>query len=191
MPTSPGVPSAGTLQIPSDEELQNMPLDQLEQLVLQATDEVNAALQGRGIDLGPGAGAVGPTPSGMGEPGGGLSLVTPELLGAVSEVLVALGVLSEPVQEMSPDFMEMLTVLAEHTNPGVYNLQNEDDLVEFLNGIATGLIAIPDLSGGAAPGGLPPAGPEGQPIGGPPTGAVPGGVPGTAPAAGPGIIPGT
>jgi len=166
-----------------------MPLEELEKLVLQATDDVNLALQQQGVDLGIGTGA----PMGAGAPpaqGAELSLVTPELIQKASDALMAAGILPGPVAEMSPEFMELLVLLADAISPGVYNLQNEDDLVEFLNGIATGIIALPAIPGAPGAGGAVQGGPPAEAVGGPPV-AAPGGVPGTTPAAGPGIIPGT
>ena len=194
MPNSPGAPSAATPQIPSEEELQNMPIEELEKLVLQAASDLDVALDQQGIDSG--MGPRGAPPPGLAGGMGGppdLNMVTPDLIGAASAVLVALGIIPEVQTEMSPGFMQLLQMISDTVNPGVYNLQNEDDLVEFLNGIATGIISLPDLSAGGVPGGAPGAVPGVAPaeaVGGPPV-AVPGGVPGTAPAAGPGIIPGT
>tara|TARA_Y100000310_G_scaffold75676_1_gene72046 strand:- start:15574 stop:16089 length:516 start_codon:yes stop_codon:yes gene_type:complete len=171
-----------------------MPLEELEKLVLQASNDINMALDQQGIDLG--MGPPGAPPPGLAGGQGAapdLSMVTPQLVEAASSVLVTLGIIPEVQTEMSPGFAQLLQLVADTVNPGIYNLQNEDDLVEFLNGIATGTIALPDLSGGATPGGVPGSVPGIAPaeaVGGPPV-AAPGGVPGTTPAAGPGIIPGT
>jgi hypothetical protein len=197
MPNSPGAPSAATPQIPSEEELQNMSLEELEKLVQQASNDLTMALDQQGVDLGLGPPGVEPSglSGGMGAPPD-LNMVTPELIQSASNILVSLGIIPEAQTEMTPGFLQLLQMIADMTNPGIYNLQNEDDLVELLNGIKTGIIALPNLGAGeglptgAAPGAVPGV-PTAAAIGGPGVPSPAGSVPGTLPAAGPGIIPGT
>ena len=166
----------------SQDQLMNMPLEQLEQLVL-----------GKAKALGQAQSAA-PAPGQMAAPapaqGGDLSnegMISPDLVMAATTALSQLGLPVQPSNQLSPDVVQALQAAMDKVAPGLYNLSNPDDLEDVLNGIATGEL-LSDLAAGNPAGGAPggPAGPGGGLPG--PGGAA--GLPGVAPALGGGALPG-
>jgi hypothetical protein len=130
-------------------------------------------------------------------PGGDMMLgsVPPEQVQSATAKMVAMGLLNEATTEITPELIMALQVIIDAIDPGLYNLQQPEQLKEFINGVNSGAIdlaiavnrareltgqqPIPTGAGvpvGAAAGFVP-----GGVFGGAPAGAAPAGA---APAAG-------
>jgi len=177
------------MAIPSEQELAEMPLDQLEQLVMQQASEVSSLLGGEGTDVSPALGAppaeapIAPegeqSVSPYMETGAPLDMISPDIIQMATTKLVEAGFLDVASSDMTPELIQVLQTVADSVAPGIYNLNNDADMMEFINGIANGTIVLPstrELAGGAAEqppaaepagldplGGLPPGG-GGEPI---------------------------
>ena len=187
-----------------------MPLEDLEKLLLQFTPEGGPAATPAG--MGPPPEAMAETlpadPSLMGmdpmmqeagmEPmpeesmavdpfmdtGASLDMISPDMITIATTALVEAGFLDLASSELTPELVQTFQQVADQMAPGVYNMNNDADLMEFVNGIANGTIPVPSAksltSGGESagpPAGEPPAGAlPGEPAGGLP--GVPAGDPG-------------
>tara|TARA_Y100000034_G_C6783257_1_gene350238 strand:- start:372 stop:911 length:540 start_codon:yes stop_codon:yes gene_type:complete len=174
-----------------------MPLEDLEKLLLQYSE---------GMPSGPPPG-MGPPPDAMAETlpaeplveplaspmadqmavdpfmetGAPLDMVSPDLITVATTALVEAGFLDVASSEMTPELVQVLQQVADQIAPGVYNMNNDADLMEFVNGIANGTIPVPSAqsltAGGAEPGGSP----AGELAAGSLPGELAGGVPGALP----------
>ena len=155
----------------SEEQLQNLPLEELEALVFQRASELGGMMgegdmleamqEGVTLSESPGADAAPEVPE--------------DLVFAVTSVLVEAGLLDSAVRAITPEVMVALEAFISGIRPGLYDLSNEADLLEALNGIANGTI----YGDGAAPAGAEPVPVGAEPV---PAGAGAGGIP--APAGG-------
>jgi hypothetical protein len=98
-----------------------------------------------------------------------LVTLPPELIQALSMMLVDIGLLAAPTQTLTPEFRQALQTIADQSAPGLYDLNNDKDLEEVVTGVMNGTIqpaptaVAPSASradaggiksvGGAAPGG--------------------------------------
>tara|TARA_R110000824_G_scaffold278612_1_gene466892 strand:+ start:8349 stop:8885 length:537 start_codon:yes stop_codon:yes gene_type:complete len=172
------------MAIPSEQELATMPLDQLEQLVMQQANEVSSLLGGEGTDAAPAApGEMMPAPEGSPavdpymDSGAPLDMLSSDIIQMATTRMVESGFLDVASSEMTPELIQVLQGAADAIAPGIYNMNNDADLTEFVNGIANGTIPLSStrsLTADAASGAGPePIGPEpagGLPAGGPPAG---------------------
>lgn len=129
-----------SLQPLSDiESLKTLPIDQLEQEVLQSAAKVSAHVGGaenfaESMGLGEGAEET------LGRPAGEVR--------ACSEILVAAGLLRAPTDTVTPDLRRALQAVADQRSPGLYDVMTDDrDLQEVLQGVVSGSWGI----GGDAP----------------------------------------
>tara|TARA_Y100001938_G_scaffold149721_1_gene237624 strand:- start:3009 stop:3518 length:510 start_codon:yes stop_codon:yes gene_type:complete len=84
-----------------------------------------------------------------------LDMLSPDIIQSASTALVEAGFLDKATNEMSPELIEVFQGVADLLSPGIYNLNNDSDLMEFVNGIANGTVPITGLGGagtGAAAG---------------------------------------
>ena len=178
---------------PVPEQTELMPLEDLERLLLQAVDP--GAPPGMPSDMGPPPDAMAETlPADIGmeqlpgesmttapfmETGAPLDMISPDLITIATTALVEAGFLDVASSEMTPELIQVFQQVADQMAPGVYSMNNDADLMEFVNGIANGTIPVPSTksltAGGAEPGG---AEPGGLPAGEPAPGGGPGGLPG-------------
>jgi len=186
---------------PTPEELQNMPLEQLEQLVMQEAARVQALLPGAGgegeaaMGLPPGMPEAGRLPEipGMEAPieelpppgmeaalpymetGAPLDMLSADIIQQATTKLVEGGFLDLAASALTPELIQIFQSVAERVAPGIYDLTNDSDLMEFVNGIANGTVPLPstrDIIAGAEAG--PPAGAAPE-LGGPEFGGSVGG----------------
>lgn len=149
----------------TEDQIKNLPLEELEALVMQRTSEL-AAMTGGMSPLLEGGEMSAPTPE------GGMQPIDPDALMAATSVLVEAGLLGSPTAELSPEIIAALQSFIDKLRPGLYDLSIPQDLSEVIDGIANGTIGIE--SAGAAPAGAAPAGPPGgTPIAGLPPGTSP------------------
>jgi|TARA_R100001443_G_scaffold11661_2_gene21227 hypothetical protein len=138
---------------PTPEEIQNMPLEQLEQLIIQEAGRVQQLMGAEG-----GAGAeMPPEPAPpMDMPAPGMEAVAPymdtgvpldmlsaDIIQQATTALVEGGYLDLASSEMTPELIQVLQAVAERVAPGIYDMSNDADLMEFVNGIANGTIPVP------------------------------------------------
>lgn len=163
--------------IPSAEELATMPLDQLETMLMEESQKLSDLLATGGPETIPAAPPMeepmaepAPAPDMMEEevipdmavspvmdPEVPLDMLSPDIIQSATTALVEAGFLDRATNQMSPELIKVMQGVADLLSPGIYNLNNDEDLMEFTNGIANGTVPITALDG-AAPG---PAG--GQP----------------------------
>jgi hypothetical protein len=153
-----------------------MPLDQLESMVMERAQRLQKTLEDKGRGLAdasespassdapalaqPPAKPVAdasPAPTPSDKP----AQATPETddldlsasdITSLTSALVEAGLLKEATDKITPEVLAALRKLADTTSPGLYDLDNPDDLQEFVHAIESG--SIP-LGGGneQAPGG--------------------------------------
>ena len=176
---------------PAPQQADMMPLEELERLLMQHApppEEMPA-------DMGPPPDAMAETlPADPGmtadpfmeamsaepfmETGAPLDMISPDLITIATTALVEAGFLDVASSEMTPDLIQVLQQVSDQIAPGVYNMNNDADLMEFVNGIANGTIPVPSAksltAGGAEPGGAPAGEPPAGDIPGEPAGGVPG-----------------
>lgn len=142
-----------------------MPLEQLEGLVVERAKGVEAALADKHARIvgesspgpalpAPAAGAAPMTPPSPAPDE--LNAIAPDVMRAASAALVTAGLLEKASDTMTPEVLKALFDAAERTSPGLYNLDNPDDLQEFVEGLANGRIRLDAAAApgpGAAPGG--------------------------------------
>jgi len=123
--------------------------------------------------------AMPPTPSGEMM----LGAVPPEQVQQATAKMVAMGLLNEATTEITPELIMALQVIIDAIDPGLYNLQQPEQLKEFINGVNSGAIdlAIAVNRARELSGQQPIATGAGVPVGAA-AGFVPGGVFGGAPA---------
>ena len=79
-----------------------------------------------------------------------LDMLSPDIIQSATAALAEAGFLDQATNQMSPDLIQVLQSVADISSPGIYNLSNDADLMEFVNGIANGIIPIAG-AGGPAP----------------------------------------
>ena len=112
-----------------------------------------------------------------------LDSIQPEEVQMATAKLVEAGMMDSVTSEMSPETIEKLQAVADMIDPGLYELENPEELKEFIDGINTGTIDLarsdePELAAGPAGplgGAGPVAGPAGPAAGALPAGALQGG----------------
>ena len=169
--------------IPSAEELATMPLDQLETMLMEESQKLSDLLATGGPETIPAAPPMEepmaePAPEMMEEevipdmavspvmdPEVPLDMLSPDIIQSATTALVEAGFLDRATNQMSPELIKVMQGVADLLSPGIYNLNNDEDLMEFTNGIANGTVPITALDGaapgpaGGQPAGLGPAGP--------------------------------
>ena len=147
----------------TEDQIRNLPLEDLEALVMQRSSEL-ATMTG-GMDPMQGEMSA-PTPEGGSQP------IEPDALMAATAVLVEAGLLPSPTSDLTPEIIAALQSFVDKLRPGLYDLSIPQDLSEVIDGIANGTIGLEPA--GPAAGGLPPGGPDGgAPIAGLPAGTSP------------------
>ena len=152
----------------TSEQLATMPLDQLEALVMQESANLDQLLAGGGaaetlpampvsedplmaaeVDEEMATGDVAASPP-M-NPEVPLDMLSPDIIQSATAALVEAGLLDKATNQMSPDLIQVLQMVADMQSPGIYNLNNDADLMEFVNGIANGIIPIAGSGGTGEP----------------------------------------
>ena len=158
--------------MPTPEEIQNMPIEQLEQFIIQEAGRVQQLMAGEG-EPAPAPGVEEAMPP-MEEPAPGMEAVAPymdtgvpldmlsaDIIQQATTALVESGYLDLAASELTPEVIQTMQAVAERVAPGIYDMSNDADLMEFVNGIANGTIPVPSprevVAGSAA--GAGPAGP--------------------------------
>ena len=164
----------------SPEELAQMPLEELEALVMQESQKLTDLLATGGPETLPAM----PPEEGMAEqpmmpeeelmmeeeipemtaspimdPEVPLDMLSPDIIQSATTALVEAGFLDQATNAMSPDLIAVLQGVADLLSPGIYNLNTDADLMEFVNGISNGTIPLAgagstsaDAGAGAGPG---------------------------------------
>jgi len=164
-----------------------MPLDQLEQLLVDQAEETSMAASGYGSvaesigleDIPAEAGGEMPEISAEDM----MLSADPDTVEGATTVLVEAGLLTSITTDITPELVQVLQDVADQNAPGLYDvLGNEAALVEVLEGVSNGTIPIGQP---AADPTIPAVGDMGRPedvtglsgAGGPPTGLPGGGTP--------------
>tara|TARA_Y100001963_G_C6556162_1_gene342128 strand:+ start:70 stop:561 length:492 start_codon:yes stop_codon:yes gene_type:complete len=147
---------------PTAEELANMPLEELEAMVMSESQKLSDLLATGGDETIPAAPpmdeaamleeempdiAVSP----LMNPEVPLDMLSPDIIQNATSILVEAGYLDKATSEMTPDLIAVLQSVSDMLAPGIYNLNNDNDLMEFVSGISNGAIAI-ESTGVAASG---------------------------------------
>lgn len=159
----------------TSEQLASMPIEELEALVMQEASRLDQMLAGGGMDETLPAAPIEQSPmmdpamapdmaaaqiqeevpdvavSPVMNPEVPLDMLSPDLIQSATTALVEAGLLDRATNQMSPDLIQVLQGVADLQSPGIYNLNNDADLMEFVNGIATGIIPIGGAGGSAEP----------------------------------------
>tara|TARA_R110001583_G_scaffold2660_5_gene18811 strand:- start:18655 stop:19194 length:540 start_codon:yes stop_codon:yes gene_type:complete len=170
------------MAIPSEQELANMSLPELEAMLSSKQQELSTALEEMNMQPeqeqmkeqppqeqmdSPAAPPIEMDEFGMG--------MTPDKVQEATAKLVEAGMLDAASAEITPELIAKMQEIADQIDPGLYELSQPDQLMEFINGINSGTIELtpavpagqpadPVLQGGAGDlsgqlaGGLPPAG---------------------------------
>lgn len=114
-----------------------------------------------------------------------MGTIAPDLLQQATAKMVAMGLLDAATTELTPDLIMAFQIIIDAIDPGLYDLQQPEQLKEFINGVNSGAIdlAIAVNRARELAGQQPIATGAGVPIGAA-AGFVPGGVFGGAPAGG-------
>lgn len=114
-----------------------------------------------------------------------MGTIAPDLLQQATAKMVAMGLLDAATTELTPDLIMAFQIIIDAIDPGLYDLQQPEQLKEFINGVNSGAIdlAIAVNRARELAGQQPIATGSGVPIGAA-AGFVPGGVFGGAPAGG-------
>ena len=123
MPQRPQPSMAGQdLSQLTEEQLMNLPLEDLEALVMDRSSQL--AAMGAPMDPLQGQGAMSPSDV----PGGGAVPLNPQTVMAATAVLVEAGFLSEATSELSPQVLSALQSFVDKLRPGLYDLSSQQDL---------------------------------------------------------------
>ena len=119
-----------------------------------------------------------------------IGTIAPDLLQQATAKMVAMGLLDAATTELTPDLIMAFQIIIDAIDPGLYDLQQPEQLKEFINGVNSGAIdlAIAVNRARELAGQQPIATGAGVPIGAA-AGFVPGGVFGGAPAGATGLGP--
>lgn len=112
-----------------------------------------------------------------------MGTIPPDLLQQATAKMVAMGLLDAATTELTPDLIMAFQIIIDAIDPGLYDLQQPEQLKEFINGVNSGAIdlAIAVNRARELAGQQPIATGAGVPVGAA-AGFVPGGVFGGAPA---------
>ena len=176
MPQSP-MPEQPLSTEPSD--LQQVPLEELERMIMDRASALETAIASQGGGGLPGGAAPAGAPA---DAAAGPMIpdvtgsVEPQSIKSASAVLVESGLLSEATDVLTPELLNVLMTVADINAPGLYDLSNPEHIRELIDGISTGLFSLEPQQ---------PAGPA--PVPGPTPGG--GGLPGSAGLPGGGVQP--
>lgn len=132
------------------------PQKQLEQMsdaeLAAELDRALAELQGaiggqeQAMEAAPQAAPMAPAPQAAppAAPSGEMMLgsVPPEQVQQATAKMVAMGLLNEATTEITPELIMALQVIIDAIDPGLYNLQQPEQLKEFINGVNSGAIDL-------------------------------------------------
>lgn len=132
------------------------PQKQLEQMsdaeLAAELDRALAELQGaiggqeQAMEAAPQAAPMAPAPQTAppAAPSGEMMLgsVPPEQVQQATAKMVAMGLLNEATTEITPELIMALQVIIDAIDPGLYNLQQPEQLKEFINGVNSGAIDL-------------------------------------------------
>lgn len=181
------------LETLSDEEIENMSLPELQAMLAMELEEAEKTLQGGDMAKEPmmdeammkeepmmeEEAMMEESPAEMDM----MEVLSPAIIQEATAMLVEAGMLDQAASAITPDLRTKLQQAADKIDPGLYDLQDQDQLEEFINGIINGIIELSPDTGESEPVGLglaaPPAGLD--------AGA---GIPGAGIPAGAGIPPG-
>ena len=154
----------------TSEQLASMPLEDLEALVMQESENLSSLLATGSAETLPASpmpeelGAMPSEPTALIEeelpdisapaimdPEVPLDMLSPDIIQSATSALVESGFLDQATNQMSPDLIQVFQGVADIQSPGIYNLSNDADLMEFVNGIANGIIPLSGAAGSAAP----------------------------------------
>lgn len=187
------MPKSEDLATLSDQEIENMSLPELQAMLAMELQQAEQTLKGGDMAKEPAEEPMMEEEAMMEEEpmmeeappeeGDMLEELTPAVIQEATSMLVEAGMLDQASSEVTPDLRTKLQQAADKIDPGLYDLQDQDQLEEFLNGIINGIIELTPDRGepeptepglGALPAGLgaPPAGGAG--LGAPPAGLPPG-----------------
>ena len=173
---------------PTAEQLATMPIDQLEQMLMEESEKLSSLLATGGAETLPAMPAEAPMDIPMEAPMDApmapppeelampmeeeaipemsvspimnpevpLDMLSPDIIQSATSALAEAGFLDKATDSMSPELIQVLQGVADLLSPGIYNLNTDEDLMEFVNGIANGTVPITALSGPPAGG----AGPD-------------------------------
>lgn len=153
----------------TSEQLASMPIEELEALVMQESENLSNLLasgSAETLPAEPPMEGLPPMPEEPTElieeapvmdaapamnPEVPLDMLSPDIIQAATAALVEAGFLDQATNKMSPDLIQVLQSVADIQSPGIYNLNNDADLMEFVNGIANGIIPIAGAGGSPPP----------------------------------------
>ena len=154
----------------TSEQLASMPLEDLEALVMQESENLSNLLATGSAETLPASpmpeelGAMPDEPTELIEeelsdvsapavmdPEVPLDMLSPDMIQSATAALVEAGFLDQATNQMSPDLIQVFQGVADIQSPGIYNLSNDADLMKFVNGIANGIIPLAGAAGSAAP----------------------------------------
>lgn len=114
----------------------------------RALAELQGAIggQGQAMEAAPQAAPMAPAPQTAppAAPSGEMMLgsVPPEQVQQATAKMVAMGLLNEATTEITPELIMALQVIIDAIDPGLYNLQQPEQLKEFINGVNSGAIDL-------------------------------------------------
>lgn len=114
----------------------------------RALAELQGAIggQGQAMEAAPQAAPMAPAPQAAppAAPSGEMMLgsVPPEQVQQATAKMVAMGLLNEATTEITPELIMALQVIIDAIDPGLYNLQQPEQLKEFINGVNSGAIDL-------------------------------------------------
>tara|TARA_R100000808_G_C2155067_1_gene166784 strand:- start:4578 stop:5141 length:564 start_codon:yes stop_codon:yes gene_type:complete len=175
------------LETLSDEEIENMSLPELQAMLEMELQRAEQTLAGGAMpkepmmeeealmEEAPMEEAAAPPPEEMDM----MEELTPAVIQEATSMLVEAGMLDKAASEITPELRTKLQAAADKIDPGLYDLNDQDQLEEFINGIINGIIELtptgPEpaptglgLGGGPPAPGLPPGAGLGVPSGPPP-----------------------
>tara|TARA_R100001510_G_C7654440_1_gene213095 strand:- start:3228 stop:3857 length:630 start_codon:yes stop_codon:yes gene_type:complete len=194
----------------SPNKLEDMTDEQLSQELSKALNELEGALM-TGAEMASGSQAPAePAPAPAAEPmaaaaapataapaqitGDMMMMIEPETLQQATAKMVAMGLLDVATDQLTPELLSAFQIVIDAIDPGLFNLQQPEQLKEFIDGVNSGAIDLAiavnrarELSGA---GGVPVPTGTGVPIGAS-AGFVPGGVFAPAGAVPAGAVPAT
>ena len=164
MPPNPlPMPTPASSPDPSEQDLLNMPMEQLQKMVFDRAADLTSASKGKPAG-GPSGGPAAPPPVGPPPPapapgkppppaaaGAPVPAVDTELVKEATGKLAAAGLLTESVDTLTPELISSLQKIADDLRPGLYDLSSEDSLHDFLQSIANGTLDLGADGGSGEP----------------------------------------
>lgn len=127
------------------EQLEQMPIEQLEQLIMQEAANLNQVMPAEGQPL-PGDEAPPPDMVAVDpymDTGVPLDMMSADIIQQATTKLVEAGFLDLATAELTPELIQVFQAVSDQLAPGIYDLNDDADLMEFINGIANGTITVP------------------------------------------------